>query len=170
MALMPYIVKCLMALCVVSMAVYPQPNPSEKPIPPDSTLAKNEVISFCKFWQAQQLDSMRAMLGKDTKADSLFLKTYGMNGKGPGKVVKFSIVDVAKDEKGVKVRVKLTFKKQARSHGVNGVHGVYLEEENGPVLRSPDSFKDGGGKWKIMMIVAPIGPPVEGRGGERPGE
>ena len=156
MAMMPHIVKLFVALCVVSMAVYPQSNPSEKTSPPDSTLAKNEVIAFCKFWKISQLDRMRAMLGKDTRADSLFLKTYGMNGKGPGKVVKFSIVDAVKDEKGVKVRVKLTFKQQAPPHGVNGVHGVYLEKENG--------------RFYIRMIVAPIGSPAEGRGGERPGE
>ena len=153
---MPHIVKLFVALCVVSTAVYPQPNPSEKPIPPDSILVKNEVTKFCKFWKIPQPDSMRAMLGKDTKADSLFLKTYDINGKGPGKVVKYLIVDAAKDEKGMKVRVKLTFKKQALPHGVNGVHGVYLEKENG--------------RFYIRMIVAPIGPPVEGRGGERPGE
>ena len=99
---------------------------------------------------------MRAMLGKDTRPDSMFLQTYCSNSKGPGKVAKFTIVDVAQEKKGVKVRVKLTFKKQTPPHGVNGVHGVYLEKENGVL--------------GIRMVVAPIGEPVERREGERPGQ
>ena len=99
---------------------------------------------------------MRAMLGKDTRPDSLFLQTYCSKGKGPGKVAKFSIIDVAQEKKGVKVRVKLTFKKQELPHGVNGVHEVYVEKEN-EVLG-------------IRMIVAPIGKPETVNEREKPGQ
>jgi len=154
--LLRHIAKYFMVLCMVNTVVLTQAGSPEHASPPDSTLAKNEVIAFCKFWKTPQLDSMRAMLGENTRADSQFLQTYGLAGKGPGKVVNFSIVGAAQDEKGMKVRVKLTFKKQASPHVMNGVHGFYLEKENE--------------KWRIRMIVAPISPPVEGMGGERPGE
>jgi hypothetical protein len=151
------IVKYSMVLCMVSTVVFAQAGSPEHASPPDSTLAKNEVITFCNYWKTPQLDSMRAMLGENTRADSQFLQTYGLAGKGPGKVVNFSIVGAAQDEKGMKVRVKLTFKKQAPPHNMNGKHGFYLMKDN----------QD----WKISTIVPPIPLPQvkEGSGGH-PGE
>ena len=170
MILLRHIAKYFMVLCMVNTVVLTQAGSPEHASPPDSTLAKNEVISFCSFWKIPKLDSMRAVLGKNTRADSLFMQTYFNAGKGPGKVVKYLIVGAAQDEKGMKIIVKLTFKKQAPPHSVDGVHNFFVEKENGPVLRSPGVFRDGGGKWRIKMVVAPIAPPVGETGGSRPGE
>jgi hypothetical protein len=129
MGLMLRAIQYFMVLCVISSAAFPQSHTTNNSLPPDSTLAKNEVTKFCKFWKTPQLDSMRSMLGKGARPDSLFLKTYGMNGKGPGKVVKFSIVDAAQNEKGVKVRVNCTAR-------IAGDYKLYYFLSNG---RIPDT-------------------------------